>query len=1441
MSEALRNVLLSTNLEDSDPSSDQVLVPSDDEIRLATENDPLREPEMQPTEQVASDIVLPQPGAQVPTPVVTPPEEAVSTGIEEPKSKLGAIAAGTAQAVDVAVPTLAAVGAFPLGAAGAGLVTIPTGPVALGAAFVGGVAASATAYWATDQAQNMAFEYVAPESYKQWQGYLKTAQEQYPVSSGIGQIAPNAVAFRPSFSNVKDAVSFSRQLLSKSAAKELTTAIGKARIENLANVVFGAGTELAAETIRQATEDGNFDFARLAAMTVAGAMMNKPTALGKKLTKIAGFNADEAPLEPVSTDSDGELAEALMRQLEGSSPADAAEEVAAKFRSLDEGSEAAPKTSPSDSVSGQAGGEVTPSVLPPMSEAARQQNEEATKQLKLFAELISQEISGDISQRAADAGTLNLDLLNAAITRQPERELQSLAIALKDEFKVPRLTAEKRARDAEQWLNSHGYEERIEALRSSAKTSDELNYQIIAARYMTERAIEALSKAEQKVRATNSEEALAEAVSLFLEVKRVLKPAERIRGNWGRMGHAFRNMDPKFRNIATINKLMKQAGIDDYQNLTKDKAEQLMGMISLALKSDNPKAFAKIANMSEMDIAVGSLGEALTGSVMSPTDTSIINVLGGIAETILAPINGTLSGSYGVVVNSFKRLAGKSKDEDIIRELATVEASLSYFKYATKRFDSNLKAFLSIIGNSEIKFGEAASKLEEIRGGMPVERGQRITDPKSWSQKAASVVYGKLGKYRTRGWITSETYNIDPNKNPMGAVFVDAIGEVFRSVHRTILAADDFVKASNAYAAAHTKLFIEGKEKGLKGEDLNSYINERLDILIDSNNRLYTRDRIMNDVRKEVESEGLTGADAYGEVIKRTDEKFNTEMGELAKFADDWARQITYQSELGNRLNGKPTLGKSFQTIMQNHPLIRLSLGFLFVQTPVNLFKMTGRYLPTAALLEKAASIRFSGGRQPFTSLRNIQKEYTEAYASGDPFRISQARGRQLAGSAFTAAALWGAANNLLTDGGPKNKESRKLWLSKGNIPYAFKIKKGSNVASEVEAEISSNPNAVKPDGETDTHYLFEFKRIHEPTAAFLMASADIVAYMKRPEYDERDAADMVGILGLVVGTQLTEKVFLNNVKQWSDLFKGVSEDQRDIGRKLLTYLGRRSAPLVTPVMESTDPVIYDLNSYTQHMARRMPETTRKAVFGEDMYLPKAYNLLGEDIDAAITGIPLIDHFNPFYVSSTKNDPIVEELLSLNQNFSSPEKYYGTEDGKGWDIRGFVYKGGVFSKLAADSDDTRDFSGEKFLELLKAEDVEEKEANLGLLYQNLGVKTMPKLGQDAYDRWQENIGQIKIEGMSLRDTLEMVIKSEGYQSLENEILQGEDNPRAKLLMSYISAYRTTALELTKEEYPDFKRASLVKNITNTALKGGVKREGLKGIRKQVEDALNFPN
>ena len=65
--------------------------------------------------------------------------------------------------------------------------------------------------------------------------------------------------------------------------------------------------------------------------------------------------------------------------------------------------------------------------------------------------------------------------------------------------------------------------------------------------------------------------------------------------------------------------------------------------------------------------------------------------------------------------------------------------------------------------------------------------------------------------------------------------------------------------------------------------------------------------------------------------------------------------------------------------------------------------------------------------------------------------------------------------------------------------------------------------------------------------------------------------------------------------------------------------------------------------------------------------------LLGENIEAAITEIPIIDFFNPFYVSTSKSDPLLEEMIGFNYAFSSPERIYGTEgNGKTWDIRDYL-------------------------------------------------------------------------------------------------------------------------------------------------------------------------
>lgn len=1558
MTDSFKNLLLDADNPESVGSVDDT--PTAEEIRMAADGDTMAEPPVADnpvTEPPVGVDPMPEP------PVAVDQDQAVAPEVEAtaeegidiaPKSRMGAIAAGVAQAANVALPTTAAIVAFPVGAAGAGLITSPTGPAAIAFGFAGGLATSAGAYWATAEAQEIALKTVAPESYEKWNEYLAKSSKEYPLSSSMGQLAPNLITARPSVSNAKDAVSFSRQLLTGNAGTDLASSIGKSRIENLANVVFGGGTELASETVRQATEEGNFDFLRLAAMTIAGSLINKQTKLGKKINSIAGFNTKEVPIDPIITDSDEELGELLLRtindtegtpssvnrELAESGEAFIPNPIAEKYNSLVDfikgdfsGTEMASDSSVTEMLrlqakTTQAEKTSDPSSWTPQEKAAynrgdyeefsrlrgyteneiadfkkyqqvRQdlvnkygdqildafdhpdvsefvydlefgvgayvkkqerlldkanpdkspsseptpaaikQAEIAQAQLQAFGKLIDERLSGDLTKRAEGTETLNFDLLNAAITREPERALQALAIVLKDELKVPSLTAEKRAQDSLEWLRSNGYEERISALNSAKQTTDELNYQIIAARYMTEQAVEGLKKSLEKARASNSEEDLASAVSMFLEVKRVLKPAEAIRGNWGRMGHAFRTFDPKQRNLQVISKMMEMEGIDDFGELTKVKSQYVVDMIQKALDNTDPKAFARLATMTFEDKVIGAASEILTGSVMSFIDTGAVNLIGGVGEAILAPINGTLSGALQLIKKSIMSQVGKASKEEIDAAWAEVEASALYYKYLTQRFGTNMKMFGAALKTSEISFN--TSLLEDVRGGMPTDRGQRIKDPKTLGQKVASAAYGKLGKYRTQGWITSETFAVDPNKNPMGAILVDVMGEVMRLPHRMIVAADDLVKASNAYAAAHTKLYMEASRKGLKGDDFKKYISERLEILMDNNNKLYSKDRVMEEVRQEVQKEGLEGGEAFTEVMKRTQDRFDTEMGELGKFAERWATQITAQEQMGVRLNGKNTFGKSFENFFRNHPVARLALGQLFIRTPINLVRMTGRYIPTPVLINAVTDVKI-GGSQPFRGLKNIQKEYYESFMSGDEFRISQARGRLLTGFAMASLAGFAATQKVISGNLSTNKETRKLQLSRGEIPYAFKIPKNSNVGKELAEELKSNPNAMKPDSENSEYYWIEFKRLHEPTAAIFMVAADLATVLKDPDRDDRDAADIAGMLAMVIGSQLKEKVFLNNFKQFYDLYSGISEDKRGLGRQLTMYAGRRLAPVMTPILENTDPVIYELNSFSQFLARRMPETTREAVFGEDMYLPKSYNLFGEDIESAITGIPAVDFFLPLYVSTSKKDPLLEEMIGFNYNFSSPERYYGNEQGQSWDIRDFRYKGGILSQLAEDNNDFRVFDPEAAVETAKNTDFSKEQAKLLRLYRTMGMTKLPKLGQDAYDRWQENIGQIKINGRTVRESCEKLRATRRYQSLENRVLTGEENPRVKEMMSVISKYRTLALEITKEEYPELKRAIASKKVVNRALRAGKNREEIETeVPKMLDRVLNFPN
>jgi hypothetical protein len=78
-------------------------------------------------------------------------------------------------------------------------------------------------------------------------------------------------------------------------------------------------------------------------------------------------------------------------------------------------------------------------------------------------------------------------------------------------------------------------------------------------------------------------------------------------------------------------------------------------------------------------------------------------------------------------------------------------------------------------------------------------------------------------------------------------------------------------------------------------------------------------------------------------------------------------------------------------------------------------------------------------------------------------------------------------------------------------------------------------------------------------------------------------------------------------------------------------------------------------------------------------------------------------------------------------------------------------------------------------------------------------------GQSFYDRWQENHGEVRIAGRTIKQSLKNLIKSSRYKKLPPEGFHGEESPRITEIRKIIRAYRGQAFERTLREFPEVRR------------------------------------
>ncbi len=777
----------------------------------------------------------------------------------------------------------------------------------------------------------------------------------------------------------------------------------------------------------------------------------------------------------------------------------------------------------------------------------------------------------------------------------------------------------------------------------------------------------------------------------------------------------------------------KGVGSDAGRTLNALKqSKQWLDTVAFAVNGEKPIEALNKVPLTFGQKAVGALGEMMVNSVLGYKSVGA-NTIGGAIRSVIDPveiaIGGLLSGNSAV-----SRAGGKML--------------LWHYQNASAAFRSALVAFKSL--EPQIT---PYSKIDEARGGT-------AKNPNQYGNAVDGV--------RSRGFLTSETWGLDPKTNPITAPLLDAVGEVYRFSQRMMVTGDEYFKAANAFAMGNAKFYVEGWDKGLRGADLDKYISTNMNTLIDRNGKLYSKENVIKRIAEEVRKEGLTGNEAIQEVLLRSKSEFDANTGEVAKSVREFAEAVSFQEEIPKTdMDGSPTLSNSFYQFFSKHPLFRLGSGMLFIKTPINIFRWTGQHLNGPAIMvgEGLKSVTGKG----FPLVERMYLQHQKDLASGDPFKVAQAKGRQAVGAALIGTGSYLAMNGMLTGAGPTNREAKKAMLSTGWIPYSLKINKNTplgemiqNVAGGVDSQDADN-------------YYIEFRRM-DPIGSHLQLFADFNDIMKSSHLEADSTAQeglraAFGAASLSVGNLVQEKSFLTNIKQAMDLLNLSGSDPSTTFQRWNKYIGKRAANTLIPSVISQpltaeDSQIHEVNNFVQAVAARI-----NGAFGT--YAPVQRNVIGEPIDRAITGIAALDIVNPILLSETKNDPVMAELSSLLHGWAPAQRFHSPRgDNEVWDMK--------------------DFTNAK--------------------------------GQDAYDRYQELIGEVSVNGVTLRQQLSKLISSKAYKSLpaQQDVLAGQQSGRVDLINRTMGVYKRMALDQIKDEYPDFAKA--------------VKTQQVKALVSKTQDA-----
>ena len=216
--------------------------------------------------------------------------------------------------------------------------------------------------------------------------------------------------------------------------------------------------------------------------------------------------------------------------------------------------------------------------------------------------------------------------------------------------------------------------------------------------------------------------------------------------------------------------------------------------------------------------------------------------------------------------------------------------------------------------------------------------------------------------------------------------------------------------------------------------------------------------------------------------------------------------------------------------------------------------------------------------------------------------------------------------------------------------------------------------------------------------------------------------------------------------------------------------LGRNYAGSLVPNLISQ---MADYDTQAIKEARSVADVMKKKL-GLRGSLDTKRNVLGEEYVAEqwmSTGF-----INPIQLSTKKDDPVLTEMASLNHAFRQPQPQLGGQ-----------------------------------IDLLE--------------YEN-------DRGQSAHDRRLELLKTVKMGGLTLRQSINKLIKSRAYQRLSPESEPGLPSPRIGMINNLLTKYRKEALRQTLREYPELDKQYSALTRAKAGFKTGMQREDVLALLTQ---------